>query len=167
MLRNTTAVVLAGGKGTRLEPLTLDRAKPAVPFGGNYRIIDFVLSNAINSGLRRLLVLTQYKALSLDRHINLGWRQYFAAELGEFLDVVPPQQRIDEQCTISSSSSRLLRHHCCHCGGLLSPQRPIITTIVTSCLHRPSSPPPLQLLHRRDKREFGASGDVLCPPEIS
>lgn len=97
MLRNTTTVVLAGGKGTRLEPLTLDRAKPAVPFGGNYRIVDFVLSNAINSGLRRLLVLTQYKALSLDRHINLGWRQYFCAELGEFLDVVPPQQRIDEQ----------------------------------------------------------------------
>lgn len=97
MLRNTTAVVLAGGKGTRLEPLTLDRAKPAVPFGGTYRIIDFVLSNAINSGLRRLLVLTQYKALSLDRHINLGWRQYFCPELGEFLDVVPPQQRIDEQ----------------------------------------------------------------------
>lgn len=96
MLRNTTAVVLAGGKGTRLEPLTLDRAKPAVPFGGDYRIVDFVLSNAINSGLRRMLVLTQYKALSLDRHINLGWRQYFAAELGEFLDVVPPQQRIDE-----------------------------------------------------------------------
>jgi glucose-1-phosphate adenylyltransferase len=96
MLRNTTAVVLAGGKGTRLEPLTLDRAKPAVPFGGYYRIADFVLSNAINSGLRRLLVLTQYKALSLDRHINLGWRQYFAAEMGEFLDVVPPQQRIDE-----------------------------------------------------------------------
>ncbi|MEM8734435.1 MAG: glucose-1-phosphate adenylyltransferase [Planctomycetota bacterium] len=79
-----------------LQPLTLDRAKPAVPFGGYYRIVDFVLSNAINSGLRRLLVLTQYKALSLDRHINLGWRQYFAAELGEFLDVVPPQQRIDE-----------------------------------------------------------------------
>ncbi|MCA9182782.1 MAG: NTP transferase domain-containing protein, partial [Planctomycetales bacterium] len=96
-MRNTTAVVLAGGKGTRLEPLTLDRAKPAVPFGGNYRIVDFVLSNAINSGLRRLLVLTQYKALSLDRHINLGWRQYFCSELGEFLDVVPPQQRIDEQ----------------------------------------------------------------------
>lgn len=97
MLRNTTAVVLAGGKGTRLEPLTLDRAKPAVPFGGHYRIVDFVLSNVLNSGLRRLLVLTQYKALSLDRHINLGWRQYFAAELNEFLDVVPPQQRIDER----------------------------------------------------------------------
>jgi glucose-1-phosphate adenylyltransferase len=97
MLRKTTAVVLAGGKGTRLEPLTLDRAKPAVPFGGNYRIIDFVLSNTINSGLRRILVLTQYKALSLDRHINIGWRPFFCAELGEFLDVVPPQQRIDEQ----------------------------------------------------------------------
>jgi glucose-1-phosphate adenylyltransferase len=97
MLRKTTAVILAGGKGTRLEPLTLDRAKPAVPFGGTYRIIDFVLSNTINSGLRRILVLTQYKALSLDRHINTGWRPFFCAELGEFLDVVPPQQRIDEQ----------------------------------------------------------------------
>ncbi len=97
MLRKTTAVVLAGGKGTRLEPLTLERAKPAVPFGGNYRIIDFVLSNAINSGLRRLLIFTQYKSLSLDRHINTGWRPYFCAELGEFLDIVPPQQRIDEQ----------------------------------------------------------------------
>ncbi len=97
MLRKTTAVVLAGGKGTRLEPLTLERAKPAVPFGGNYRIIDFVLSNAINSGLRRILVFTQYKSLSLDRHINIGWRPFFCAELGEFLDIVPPQQRIDEQ----------------------------------------------------------------------
>jgi len=96
-IQETLTIVLAGGKGTRLEPLTRDRAKPAVPFGGSYRIIDFVLSNAINSGLRRVLVLTQYKALSLDRHINLGWRQYFCSELQEFIDVVPPQQRIDEQ----------------------------------------------------------------------
>lgn len=96
-IQETLTIVLAGGKGTRLEPLTRDRAKPAVPFGGSYRIIDFVLSNAINSGLRRILVLTQYKALSLDRHINLGWRQYFCSELQEFIDVVPPQQRIDEQ----------------------------------------------------------------------
>ena len=93
MLRKTTAVVLAGGKGTRLEPLTLERAKPAVPFGGNYRIIDFVLSNAINSGLRRILIFTQYKSLSLDRHINTGWRPFFCAELGEFLDIVPPRQQ--------------------------------------------------------------------------
>ncbi len=96
-MNQVMAVVLAGGKGTRLEPLTRDRAKPAVPFGGIYRIIDFTLSNCLNSGLRRLLLLTQYKAASLDRHINLGWRQYFCRELGEFIDVVPPQQRIDEQ----------------------------------------------------------------------
>lgn len=89
------ALVLAGGKGVRLEPLTRDRAKPAVPFGGAYRIIDFTLSNCINSGLRRILVLTQYKAASLDRHINLGWR-FLCRELGEFVDVLPPQQRIDD-----------------------------------------------------------------------
>ena len=85
------------GKGSRLGPLTRDRAKPAVPFGGIYRIIDFTLSNCLNSGLRRILVLTQYKAMSLDRHITLGWRNYLCRELGEFIDVVPPQQRIDEQ----------------------------------------------------------------------
>jgi glucose-1-phosphate adenylyltransferase len=90
-------VVLAGGRGERLGPLTRDRAKPAVPFGGTYRIIDFTLSNCINSGLRRILVLTQYKAMSLDRHITLGWRHFLCRELGEYIDVVPPQQRIDDQ----------------------------------------------------------------------
>jgi glucose-1-phosphate adenylyltransferase len=89
------ALILAGGKGTRLEPLTRDRAKPAVPFGGGYRIIDFTLSNCINSGLRKNLVLTQYKAASLDRHINLGWR-FLCRDLDEYIDVLPPQQRIDE-----------------------------------------------------------------------
>jgi glucose-1-phosphate adenylyltransferase len=79
-----------------LEPLTRDRAKPAVPFGGAYRIIDFTLSNCLNSGLRKLLLLTQYKAFSLDRHINDGWRKYFCTELGEFVNIIPPQQRIDE-----------------------------------------------------------------------
>jgi glucose-1-phosphate adenylyltransferase len=97
MMRDrVVAVILAGGKGSRLEPLTRDRAKPAVPFGGNYRIIDFTLSNSLNSGIRKILVLTQYKAMSLDRHINMGWQRYFCRELGEFADVVPPQQRIDE-----------------------------------------------------------------------
>lgn len=95
-MKDCLAVILAGGKGSRLEPLTRDRAKPAVPFGGSYRIIDFALSNCLNSGLRQMLVLTQYKAMSLDRHIHLGWRRYFCRELGEFVDVVPPQQRIDE-----------------------------------------------------------------------
>lgn len=96
-MNDTLAVILAGGKGTRLEPLTRDRAKPAVPFGGTYRIIDFVLSNCLNSGMRKLLVLTQYKATSLDRHIDLAWKGYFCRELNEFIDIVPPQQRIDEQ----------------------------------------------------------------------
>jgi len=95
MRDNVMAVILAGGKGSRLDPLTRDRAKPAVPFGGAYRIIDFTLSNCLNSGVRKILVLTQYKAMSLDRHINMGWRRYFCRELGEFVDVVPPQQRID------------------------------------------------------------------------
>lgn len=94
-MQRVLALVLAGGKGVRLEPLTRDRAKPAVPFGAIYRIIDFTLSNCINSGLRRIHVLTQYKAASLDRHINLGWR-FLCRELGEFIDVLPPQQRIDE-----------------------------------------------------------------------
>jgi glucose-1-phosphate adenylyltransferase len=95
-MRDVLAVILAGGKGSRLEPLTRDRAKPAVPFAGAYRIIDFTLSNCLNSGLRKILVLTQYKAMSLDRHINMGWQRFFCRELNEFIDVVPPQQRIDE-----------------------------------------------------------------------
>lgn len=94
-MKRILALILAGGKGVRLEPLTRDRAKPAVPFGGVYRIIDFTLSNCINSGLRQMLVLTQYKAASLDRHINLGWR-FLCRELDEFIDILPPQQRIDE-----------------------------------------------------------------------
>jgi glucose-1-phosphate adenylyltransferase len=96
-MKEVLAVVLAGGKGSRLEPLTRDRAKPAVPFGGIYRIIDFTLSNCLNSGIRKILVLTQYKAMSLGRHVTNGWRHLFCRELGEFIDVVPPQQRIDEQ----------------------------------------------------------------------
>ncbi|MEE3372532.1 MAG: glucose-1-phosphate adenylyltransferase [Planctomycetota bacterium] len=95
-MQKTAAVILAGGRGSRLDPLTRDRAKPAVPFGGTYRIIDFTLSNCINSGIRKMLVLTQYKAMSLDRHINHGWQSYTSRDLGEFIDVVPPQQRIDE-----------------------------------------------------------------------
>jgi glucose-1-phosphate adenylyltransferase len=94
-MKDTLAVILAGGRGERLEPLTRDRAKPAVPFGGDYRIIDFTLSNCLNSGLRRMLVLTQFKSMSLDRHINLGWQRFFCRDMNEFLDIVPPQQRID------------------------------------------------------------------------
>jgi glucose-1-phosphate adenylyltransferase len=88
-------MVLAGGKGERLFPLTAHRAKPAVPFGGKYRIIDFTLSNCLNSGLRKVAVLIQYKSHSLDRHIRVGW-DIFNAELGEYIASVPPQQRISE-----------------------------------------------------------------------
>ncbi len=94
-MQDVLTLILAGGKGTRLDPLTRDRAKPAVPFGGQYRIIDFTLSNCINSGLRRTLVLTQYKARSLDRHIAAGWG-FLSRELDEYIEVLPPQQRIDE-----------------------------------------------------------------------
>ncbi|HBU08737.1 MAG TPA: glucose-1-phosphate adenylyltransferase [Candidatus Omnitrophica bacterium] len=85
--------ILAGGKGERLHPLTKDRAKPAVPFGGIYRIIDFTLSNCINSGLRRIHVLIQYKSISLQRHLRIGWN-VFNSDLGEFIDVIPAQQRV-------------------------------------------------------------------------
>jgi glucose-1-phosphate adenylyltransferase len=104
-LSDVVAVVLAGGKGARLDPLTRDRAKPAVPFGGGYRIVDFALSNCVNSGLRRVLVLTQYKAMSLDRHLMLGWHRYFCRELGEFLDILPPQQRVDESWYLGTADA--------------------------------------------------------------
>jgi glucose-1-phosphate adenylyltransferase len=94
-MKRDLALILAGGKGSRLEPLTRDRAKPAVPFGGIYRIIDFTLSNCLNSGLRRILLMTQYKAASLDRHIHQGWK-FLCRELDEYVDTLPPQQRIDE-----------------------------------------------------------------------
>ena len=95
MLRDVLAIVLAGGRGSRLEPLTRDRAKPAVPFGGIYRIIDFTLSNCLNSDIRKILVLTQYKAVSLNRHIDQGWK-FLTRELDEYIEVIPPQQRIAE-----------------------------------------------------------------------
>jgi glucose-1-phosphate adenylyltransferase len=95
LYRDVLTIVLAGGRGSRLEPLTRDRAKPAVPFGGIYRIIDFTLSNCINSDLRKILVLTQYKATSLNRHLDEGWR-FLCRELGEYIEVTPPQQRIAE-----------------------------------------------------------------------
>jgi glucose-1-phosphate adenylyltransferase len=93
-MKDTLGVLLAGGAGERLFPLTRDRAKPAVPFGGNYRIIDITLSNCINSDLRQVYILTQYKALSLNRHIREGWTGIVAQELGEFIEILPPMQRV-------------------------------------------------------------------------
>ncbi len=96
-MNDVLAIILAGGKGERLHPLTIHRAKPAVPFGGKYRIIDFTLSNCINSSIRKIAVITQYKSLSLDRHLALGWEHLFSPELDEFIISIPPQQRIDER----------------------------------------------------------------------
>ena len=92
-MKDTLGVLLAGGAGERLYPLTRDRAKPAVTFGGIYRIIDVTLSNCVNSGLRRIYILTQYKALSLNRQIREGWN-IFGREIGEFIEILPPMQRV-------------------------------------------------------------------------
>jgi glucose-1-phosphate adenylyltransferase len=94
MLDKTLAIILAGGAGSRLHPLTQDRTKPAVPFGGKYRIIDFTLANCLHSGIRRALVLTQYKSHSLQKHLRDGW-SIFNPELGEYITTVPPQMRVD------------------------------------------------------------------------
>ena len=95
LTRNTLALVLAGGEGSRLRALTEWRAKPAVPFGGKYRIIDFVLSNCVNSGIRQIGVLTQYKSHSLIRHVQRAWN-FMRYEIGEFVELLPAQQRIDK-----------------------------------------------------------------------
>jgi glucose-1-phosphate adenylyltransferase len=94
-MENVLAILLAGGAGERLFPLTRDTAKPAVPFGGAYRIIDFTLSNCINSGVRRIFILTQYKSLELIRHVRDGW-SVLSGELGEFIEMIPPMKRVHE-----------------------------------------------------------------------
>ena len=95
LTRNMIALILAGGRGSRLMNMTDWRAKPAVPFGGKFRIIDFPLSNCVNSGIRKIGIMTQYKSDSLNRHIQLGWG-FLRGEFGEYVDVMPAQQRIDE-----------------------------------------------------------------------
>jgi glucose-1-phosphate adenylyltransferase len=100
---NVLGIVLAGGEGKRLWPLTTDRAKPAVPFGGNYRLIDFVLSNLVNGGLHRICVLTQYKSHSLDRHISTTWR--LSNILGQYITSVPAQQRLGRRWYTGSADA--------------------------------------------------------------
>lgn len=103
-MRDVLAIVLAGGAGERLAPLTLNTAKPAVPFGGCYRIIDFTLSNCINSGVRRIFILTQYKALELTRHVREGW-DIFSGELNEFIEVIPPMKRIHQNWYLGTADA--------------------------------------------------------------
>src|SRR5579872_253018 len=103
-MRNVLAILLAGGAGERLNPLTLNTAKPAVPFGGAYRIIDFTLSNCVNSDIRRIFILTQYKALELTRHIREGWN-IFTGELNEFIEVIPPMKRIHDDWYLGTADA--------------------------------------------------------------
>ncbi|MCW8830579.1 MAG: glucose-1-phosphate adenylyltransferase, partial [Gammaproteobacteria bacterium] len=104
LTRNTLALIMAGGRGERLQQLTKWRAKPAVPFGGKFRIIDFPLSNCINSGIRRIGVLTQYKSHSLNLHIQRGWG-YLRGEFGEFVELLPAQQRVESSWYLGTADS--------------------------------------------------------------
>ncbi len=104
MMRNVQAMLLVGGKGERLYPLTEHRAKPAVPFGGIYRLIDFTLSNCVNSGLRRINILTQYKSDSLNRHVRNGWSVFHNA-FGEFVELIPAQQRVGKDWYLGTSDA--------------------------------------------------------------
>ncbi|HQF41945.1 MAG TPA: glucose-1-phosphate adenylyltransferase [Ignavibacteriaceae bacterium] len=104
ILRDTISVILAGGQGERLHPLTAVRSKPAVPFGGKYRIIDFALSNCLNSGFRRVYVLTQYKSDSLNMHLYEAW-SIFNPELGEFIYSVPPQRKLNNEWYLGTANA--------------------------------------------------------------
>jgi glucose-1-phosphate adenylyltransferase len=103
-LENVLAILLAGGAGERLYPLTRNMAKPSVPFGGAYRIIDFTLSNCINSNLKRIFILTQYKSLQLNRHIRYGWA-ILSHELGEFVEVIPPMKRVHDDWYLGTADA--------------------------------------------------------------
>ena len=103
-MRDVLTILLAGGAGERLWPLTRERAKPAVPFGGIYRIIDITLSNCINSGLRKAYILTQYKALSLNRHLRRGWN-ILSRDLGEFIEILPPMKRVSENWYLGTADA--------------------------------------------------------------
>jgi glucose-1-phosphate adenylyltransferase len=111
-VRDLLAIVLAGGEGKRLMPLTADRAKPAVPFGGNYRLVDFVLSNLVNADMRKILVLTQYKSHSLDRHITTTWRM--STLLGNYVTPVPAQQRLGPRWYTGSADAILQNSNLIH-----------------------------------------------------
>src|SRR5687767_13505620 len=103
-LDDILVILLAGGAGERLHPLTKERAKPAVYFGGPYRIVDFTLSNCINSGFRHIFIATQYKSLSLNRHIRMGWN-VVSEELGEFIEILPPQKRVGEHWYLGTADA--------------------------------------------------------------
>ena len=115
-MENILAILLAGGAGERLYPLTKDIAKPAVPFGGAYRIIDFTLSNCINSDVRRILILTQYKSLELIRHIRHGWN-ILSPEMGEYIETLPPMKRVHEDWYQGTADAVFQNYHSIEAEG--------------------------------------------------
>lgn len=115
-MENILAILLAGGAGERLHPLTKDIAKPAVPFGGAYRIIDFTLSNCINSDVRRILILTQYKSLELIRHIRHGWN-ILSPEMGEYIETLPPMKRVHDDWYQGTADAVFQNYHSIEAEG--------------------------------------------------
>src|SRR6185369_10506981 len=105
--RNTIAMVLAGGKGERLSPLTMRRAEPSVPFGGKYKIIDFVLSNLLNSGIKKVYILTQYRAYSLNKHIRESWGKWTG--LGEFFVAISPETNSEGEQWFKGTADAILQ----------------------------------------------------------
>ena len=110
LARKTIGLVLAGGRGSRLKQLTDRRTKPAVYFGGKFRIIDFALSNCMNSGVRRIGVVTQYKSHSLLRHLQRGW-SFLRSEVNEFIDLLPAQQRVDENSWYRGTADAVFQNY--------------------------------------------------------
>src|ERR1700751_5596041 len=144
--RSVLGIVLAGGAGTRLSPLTADRAKPAVPFGGLYRLIDFALSNMANASIRKICVLTQYKSHSLDRHISTTWRM--SALLGTYVTPVPAQQRLGPHWYTGSADAIF------QSMNLINDERPDIV-IVFGADHVYRMDPQQMIDHHRAPWAFG------------
>ncbi len=154
LTRGTLAIIMAGGRGERLRHLTEDRCKPATPFGGKFRIIDFALSNCINSGIRQMSVLTQYKAHSLIQHIQRGWG-YLRGEFGEFVEIIPAQQRKGSEWYMGTADAlwqniELIRaHRPLHVLVLAGDHiykmdyGPMIGFHVEKVMEKPSDPPPM------------------------
>jgi len=149
--QSTLVMLLAGGQGERLYPLTKSRAKPAVPFGGLYRFIDFTLSNCLNSGLKRIYVLTQHQSLSLDRHLRLAW-SILHPELGEFIQTVPPQLHLVSRWYAGTADALFQNLH------LLEEERPRHVLVLSGDhIYRMDYEP---LLHFHE--EHGADVTMAC-----
>ena len=152
MQDDVVVMVLAGGAGERLYPLTKERAKPAVYFGGPYRIIDFTLSNCINSGLRKVFIALQYKSLSLGRHIRMGW-SVVADELGEFIEILSPQKRVGEHWYLGTADAVFQNLYSIVARGPAPPDRALGRSRLQDGLRAHAEVPPRARRRRDDRRD--------------